>query len=220
MFAVLADLVASLPQWVRLGLVAGGAATAAIAGIFLAGVRLFPTAARPSDSRSDGDSRRRADVREYLDEIGERYVEDRVLGEQSVAFYLPDRDVAVTFDPQAFYALGDRSTHPVLVEYEMPSVNLGYRLPFVTPEPERDRERRERRTRYERNDQQTLAGDTEPQPKLAAYETLGVPATADETELRAAYRDRVKEVHPDHGGDEESFRQVQEAYATATRQTA
>ena len=210
MFAALADLVASLPQWVRLGLVAGGAATTAIAGIFLAGVRLFPTAARPSDSRPDGDSRRRADVREYLDEIGERYVEDRALGEQSVAFYLPDRDVAVTFDPQAFYALGDRSTHPVLVEYEMPSVNLGYRLPFETP------------TVDDGPDAETddLSPDaTDPDARTAALATLGLPAEASSEEIRAAYRERVKEVHPDHGGDEEAFKQVREAYTTAKANT-
>ncbi|MDZ7746312.1 MAG: J domain-containing protein [Halobacteriales archaeon] len=208
---MLADIVAALPEWVRLGLAAGGVATVVIAGIFLVGIRLFPTAPQPSGQRLDGDSRRREEIREYLDSIGERYVEDHALREESVAFYLPSRDVAITFDPRTFYRLGDTATHPVLVEYEMPSANLGYRLPFVTPEPERDRKRRER-------DEQPSVESNRP-ASLDAYETLGVPATATETEIRTAYRNRVKEVHPDHGGDEESFRRVQEAYATATRQT-
>ncbi|WP_079988859.1 DnaJ domain-containing protein [Halosegnis longus] len=211
---MLADIVAATPEWVRLGLAAGGVATVAIAGIFIAGVRLFPTEPRQSDRQFDGDGRRRGEIRAYLDSIGERYVEDHAVAEESVAFYLPARDVAITFDPRTFYRLGETQTHPVLVEYEMPSVNLGYRLPFVTPEPERDRDRREQ---YQREMAES-AGDH--RPTRDAYETLGVPATASETEIRTAYRNRVKEVHPDHGGDEESFRRVQEAYATATQQTA
>lgn len=45
-----------------------------------------------------------------------------------------------------------------------------------------------------------------------ARELLGVSADADETALRAAYRERVKETHPDRGGDPEAFKQVQWAY--------
>ncbi|MFB6147217.1 MAG: J domain-containing protein [Halobacteriaceae archaeon] len=46
-----------------------------------------------------------------------------------------------------------------------------------------------------------------------AYEVLGLDPGADEAAVRAAYRDRVKEVHPDRGGDEASFRRVKAAYS-------
>jgi hypothetical protein len=46
-----------------------------------------------------------------------------------------------------------------------------------------------------------------------AYETLDLDPEADEAAVRAAYRRKVKEVHPDQpGGDEERFKQVQAAY--------
>jgi len=44
------------------------------------------------------------------------------------------------------------------------------------------------------------------------YEVLGVPATADDDELRRAYRRAARETHPDLGGDARRFRQVQIAW--------
>ncbi|MFJ4297686.1 J domain-containing protein [Curtobacterium sp. NPDC089689] len=44
------------------------------------------------------------------------------------------------------------------------------------------------------------------------YEVLGVPATADDDELRRAYRKAARESHPDLGGDPQSFRRVQLAW--------
>ena len=41
---------------------------------------------------------------------------------------------------------------------------------------------------------------------------LGVAPTAPPEEVRAAYRERVMETHPDHGGDEAAFRRVRWAY--------
>jgi ferredoxin len=43
-------------------------------------------------------------------------------------------------------------------------------------------------------------------------EVLGVGDDADERELVEAYRRRVKEAHPDHGGTMDSFREVKAAY--------
>lgn len=46
-----------------------------------------------------------------------------------------------------------------------------------------------------------------------ARRVLGVDENADAETVRQAYRDRVKEVHPDaESGTEEAFRRVQEAY--------
>ena len=50
----------------------------------------------------------------------------------------------------------------------------------------------------------------------AYYRTLGVARTASAEDIKAAFRDRAKELHPDHGGavDEARFRLVLEAYNT------
>lgn len=46
-----------------------------------------------------------------------------------------------------------------------------------------------------------------------AYETLGLEPGADQAAIREAYRERIKEVHPDtDGGDEAAFRDVRDAY--------
>lgn len=48
--------------------------------------------------------------------------------------------------------------------------------------------------------------------RAEAYRVLGVSPDADPATVRQAYRDRVKDVHPDRGGDEESFKRVSRAY--------
>jgi len=46
-----------------------------------------------------------------------------------------------------------------------------------------------------------------------AYRRLDLGPDADDDRVKAAYRKKVKDVHPDtDGGDEESFKQVKEAY--------
>jgi hypothetical protein len=53
-----------------------------------------------------------------------------------------------------------------------------------------------------------------------AYRALGIDADpadgVEESTVREAYRERVKDVHPDRGGDEETFKRVTEAYETLT----
>lgn len=44
-----------------------------------------------------------------------------------------------------------------------------------------------------------------------AHEVLGVDSDADEREVRDAYRERLKEAHPDHGGSPAEFTQVKDA---------
>ncbi|MFK3677475.1 J domain-containing protein [Microbacterium sp. NPDC090218] len=46
----------------------------------------------------------------------------------------------------------------------------------------------------------------------SAYEILGVDPTVDESELRRAYRLRLRQTHPDTGGDAAIFIQVQRAW--------
>ncbi|MEF8839789.1 MAG: J domain-containing protein, partial [Haloarculaceae archaeon] len=46
-----------------------------------------------------------------------------------------------------------------------------------------------------------------------AASVLGVGPDADEDAVRTAYRERIKEVHPDtDGGDEDAFKRVRDAY--------
>jgi len=45
-----------------------------------------------------------------------------------------------------------------------------------------------------------------------AREVLGVESDASEADVQRAYRERVKDVHPDRGGDPDAFRRVQRAY--------
>ncbi|MFC7215513.1 J domain-containing protein [Saliphagus sp. GCM10025334] len=191
-----------IPPAVLWGLVLGGIFTGVAATLFVVGERLFPSRVATSENTYSSERRRRGEIRTYLQAIDERYLEEWELEDaaETVAFYLPDRDVAVTFDAEAFVRLqAHTDTHLILAEHEMPGVHLADRLPFEVPSLEHERE----------------YGTMTVEDRLKrAYEALGVSTTADAEAIREAYRERVKAVHPDHGGDEESFQQVQEAYAT------
>lgn len=187
----------ALPPWLVLGILLGVASSVGVAGLFFMADRYFT--ARPHDERQGSvDERRRVEIRGYLTGIGERFVENHTLAGETVDFYLPDRDVAITFDPRVYYEVERTDTHSVLLEHELPGVHIGGRLPFETPEPPSD-------TGVE-------GPDREVETALAQ---LGVSADASADEIKDAYRRRVKQVHPDHGGDEQAFKRVQEAYTTA-----
>ncbi len=84
----------------------------------------------------------------------------------------------------------------VLIEQEMPGHHLGQRLPFEVPEID---------------NREPSAAD----PVREAFDALDLPTTADSDRVESAYRERVKQVHPDQGGDREAFTELQEAYTTA-----
>ena len=206
---VVVELLFALPRWLYLGVAAGAVMSLCVAVTFLVGGRVFfdgETDADDRDRRSERSTEaiRRGEIREYLDRIDERFVENADVDGNRVAFFLPTRDVAVTFDARTFLALEATPTHAILAEHEMPGVALGNRLPFETPEPSVD-------------DDPTDDPDERLPPADAAYRVLGLPSGADAEAVRRAYRRRVKQAHPDHGGDEEEFRRVQEAYDTARR---
>jgi len=191
------EAIAELPEWLLVGLGLAAAATLLIALAFVAGQRAFPRidADGGRDPEREGAERRVAEIRHYLDAIDERFVEGTTVDGQPVEFYLPERDVAVTFDARVFFRLQATDTDPVLVEHELPGGHLGSRLPFETPE---------------------ITTDSDADAEVAtAFAALGLPASADVAEVRRAYRRRVKEVHPDQGGDEDEFRRIREAYDTA-----
>ncbi|MFB6122947.1 MAG: J domain-containing protein [Haloferacaceae archaeon] len=191
------DWLSTLPSWLVVGLAVGAVASVAIAGIFVVAGRLFPTPSTGRGPRVDGVARRRAEIRDYLLDVGERFIEDDVVHGDAVAFYLPERDVAITFDPQAYFRIERAGTYAVLCEHEMPAAQLGRRLPFDVPE---------RATRVDADD-----------PVTSAFRALGLQPSAGVDEVKAAYRTKVKDVHPDHGGDRESFRRLREAYTTAKK---
>jgi hypothetical protein len=190
-----------LPDWLLLGTLLGIVLSIAVASVFALGSHFFPDRATSGGVRS-GNVRRRTEIRQYLQAIDEPFAEDHFVEDHTVAFYLPKRDVAITFDARAFYAIEHSQTRAVLVEHEMPGIHLGHRLPFETPDFS-FREQEERRT------------DNEEDRSEAALAVLGLPSNATEQQIKEAYREKVKAAHPDMGGDSESFQQVKEAYATA-----
>ncbi|WP_254274008.1 J domain-containing protein [Haloarcula marina] len=193
----------ALPEWLVLGVLLGAAGSVVVAGLFVAAARLFPAENHARQLRDGGEERRRTELREYLHAIDEQFAENHFVEGQHVAFYLPKRDVAITFDARAYYRIERSETVPVLVEHEMPGVHLGARLPFETPEvslgPDPDRS---------------------PDPGVQAFAELGLRQNATLAEVKSAYRDRVKEVHPDHGGDEDDFKRVREAYTMAKQRAS
>jgi hypothetical protein len=202
----------ALPRWVYVGVAVGALASVGVAAVLLGAARHIPDGNRRRGTVRSTEARRRAEIRAYLGGIGERFAEDATVAGERVAFYLPERDVAVTFDARTFLALERTATDGILMEHEMPGAALRHRLPFETPEAEAgDDGPGERRSVRDR-----LRGGRSTE---AAYGVLGLSSDASEAAVRRAYRERVKEVHPDHGGDEAEFRRVREAYDAARRGT-
>ncbi|WP_049947654.1 J domain-containing protein [Candidatus Halobonum tyrrellensis] len=193
-----------LPGWLTLGVAVGLTASFGLALVFLAANRWFPDPPAETGATVDGTVRRKAEIRDYLRRIDERYAEEYELDGVRVAFYLPERSVAITFDARAYFRLKrasdagdvDPDLFVVLCEHEMPGHQLGRRLPFEVPDV-------------------FLGADVEPDPTTAAFEALGLPPGADEDDVQRAYREQVKDVHPDQGGSREEFTRVREAYTTA-----
>lgn len=196
---MLIEQLTALPSWLLLGIGLGVVASALVAAVFYFGERLFP-AAEPSGRyrRVDGSLRRHAEIRSYLQAIGESFVENAAVAGQTTAFYLPERDVAITFDPRVFFSLESSPTYVVLCEDEMPAGQLGRRLPFEVEEPE------------PRSTSTQVDGSV-----AGAFDHLGVERGASQDEIRDAYRAQVKEVHPDRGGTEAEFKKLTDAYTTA-----
>jgi hypothetical protein len=207
---VLPELLSAFPRWLVVGLGLGGVFSLLVAGAFIIGGRLFPDGPGPgpgsgpgpgpgsgaATSRIDGTARRRSEIRQYLVDIDERFREDVEVEGETIAFFLPERSVAITFDAQAYFRLESRGIYTVLCEHEMPGRHLGARLPFEVPDLDPDE------------------GDVT-DPIAAAFGHLGLDTDASSEEVKTAYRERVKQVHPDQGGDREQFERVREAYATA-----
>lgn len=193
---MLPEALAALPRWLVVGLGLGGVFSLLVAGVFVVGGKLFPDGPPSRAGRIDGTTRRRSEIRQYLVDIDERFREDVEVEGETIAFFLPERSVAITFDAQAYFRLESRGIYTVLCEHEMPGRHLGARLPFEVPDLDPDE------------------GDVT-DPIAAAFGHLGLDTDASSEEVKTAYRERVKQVHPDQGGDREQFERVREAYATA-----
>nr|WP_282594692.1 J domain-containing protein [Halomarina salina] len=201
-----------MPNWLVLGVLIGVGLSAIVAGTFVLGRHLYPDPPIRSGVGEDTESRRRTEIREYLSRIDEPFAESHFVEGHTVDFFLPKRDVAITFDARAFLDIDEARTgrtYPILVEHELPGRGLAGRLPFETPTVDFE---------DDVDEQATEGPFTEPNP--AAFARLGLSANASEEQVRRAYRQRVKTAHPDQGGDPEAFRQLQEAYASAREQTA
>lgn len=227
---MLADLTSLFPRWVLWGIGLGAVATALVALAFYLGDRFAPPRAAAAGHRGvAGDERRRREIRTYLNAAGERFDEGHAFDGVSVPFYLPERGVAITFDAHDYFRLEGEGVYTVLCEHEMPGRGLGRRLPFDVDEPDwatdesaDSRAGRSGRFGGDRFGTDRSAGRSTARgpagradPVGDAFDELGVSRDADLDAVKGAYRERVKETHPDQGGDEESFRRVREAYATA-----
>jgi len=87
-----------------------------------------------------------------------------------------------------------------------------------TPPGDQSRGRRSSRTNGARQRRRRTAPSTTEGPsEREAYRLLGVEPGADEERVKRAYREKVKEVHPDtEDGDEEAFKRVNRAYERLT----
>lgn len=200
------EWIAALPGWLVWGVVFGVLASVGVAAVFLAANRWFPDPPTRTAGPDQGSLRRKAEIRDYLRSIDERFLEDVDRDGTRVAFYLPERQVALTFDVHAYFAIRDDDTSDdfvILCEHEMPGRHLGRRLPFEVPEVEFG------------PGPGAAATPGGANPVVSAFDTLGLPSTADEQRVERAYREKVKETHPDQGGSREAFTEVREAYATA-----
>lgn len=72
-------------------------------------------------------------------------------------------------------------------------------------------------SREPRSAKPPVSSTSSAQPNESVWTLLGVSSRATEAELKAAYRKRALETHPDQGGDEETFRRVVAAYAEARK---
>ena len=52
------------------------------------------------------------------------------------------------------------------------------------------------------------------------YTTLGVDRNASDSEIKTAFKNLAKQYHPDRGGDEAKFKDVNEAYSKIKNQQA
>ncbi|MFB6197138.1 MAG: J domain-containing protein [Halobacteriaceae archaeon] len=182
-----------VPSWVVTGLLIAGGLAGTSAIIFTLGMRAFPDGQSTTSERTASEWKRRGEIRGFLDAAGERYREDHEVSGCRTAFYLPERDVAITFDGATYYRLKESDTHAILLEHEFPGENLGSRLPFDV----------------------NIIGDASPIDMEEAYSVLGIDHGATLSDIESAYRDRIKEVHPDQGGSADQFKRVREAYALA-----
>lgn len=93
----------------------------------------------------------------------------------------------------------------------------GPRAEWTGPRRGNGRQRRgapngQQRQRSQRRRARTATGQSDV-TRGEAYEVLGVDPGAGQDAIHAAYRERIKDVHPDtDGGDAEAFRRVKTAY--------
>lgn len=95
----------------------------------------------------------------------------------------------------------------------------GPREEWTPPGDRRERTRQRGRRRQRARGRRTGGGPSvrDGPTRQEAYSVLGVDPGADEGAVTDAYRERIKEVHPDtEGGDEAAFKRVREAYEVLT----
>jgi hypothetical protein len=101
-------------------------------------------------------------------------------------------------------------------EWEPPRDGRRARRSRASQDGQRRRQRRQRRQTAGGRQRRQRVQSSGPSP-AEAYRRLGLDPDADQSTIKRAYREKVKEVHPDtDSGSETEFKQVQAAYETLT----
>lgn len=101
-------------------------------------------------------------------------------------------------------------------EWEPPRDGRRARRSRATQGGQRRRQGRQRRQAAGGRQRRQRVQSSGPNP-AEAYKRLGLDPGADQSTIKRAYREKVKEVHPDtDSGSETEFKQVQAAYETLT----
>lgn len=87
-----------------------------------------------------------------------------------------------------------------------------YRQSQSDPRQGRSRHGQRSRSAETRTRERQANGPARHLTEAEARAVLEVPPDASESAVRRAYREQLKEVHPDQGGDEDRFQRVTEAY--------
>lgn len=124
----------------------------------------------------------------------------------------------------AVIAVASLAVQPFLFVLAVPFAVLTYFMWYQATGRLEERTRRQRRARSAstgagrtQTGRRPQRSDEDGPSRVEAYRRLGLEPGADEATVKRAYREQVKQVHPDTAdGDQEEFKQITRAYERLT----